>query len=298
MATITSGKSLSLVISMRTIPDSSLLRQERPNWSSPVAFVPTMGALHEGHLCLFRAARSAVGPAGTVVASIFVNPLQFDRPGDLANYPRTLQDDLESCRREGVDHVFCPKAEDFYAPDHSIQILEGQLSRHLCGASRPGHFDGVCTVVLKLLNLISPELAVFGKKDYQQLSIIRRLLRDLSLDIQILAAETHRESDGLAMSSRNRNLSKSDRVDAPRLRKALLAAQNLAVTGERDPTKYLTTAREQLKQAPPSFKLDYLELVCRESLQPLTTVSKPALLAIAAFYGDVRLIDNIEIDSR
>lgn len=194
--------------------------------------------------------------------------------------------------------MFCPKAEDFYAPDHSIQILEGQLSRHLCGASRPGHFDGVCTVVLKLLNLISPELAVFGKKDYQQLSIIRRLLRDLSLDIQILAAETHRESDGLAMSSRNRNLSKSDRVDAPRLRKALLAAQNLAVTGERDPTKYLATAREQLKQAPPSFKLDYLELVCRESLQPLTTVSKPALLAIAAFYGDVRLIDNIEIDSR
>ncbi|MBK1833106.1 pantoate--beta-alanine ligase [Roseibacillus ishigakijimensis] len=283
---------------MTTSTSSADLRAERAHWSRPVAFVPTMGALHEGHLSLFQQARAAVGEKGHVVASIFVNPLQFDRPEDLQSYPRTLSEDLELCQKEGVDHVFCPRGEDFYAPDHSIQVLESRLARHLCGATRPGHFDGVCTVVLKLFNLVQPTCAIFGKKDYQQLAIIRRLVRDLSVPIEIIGAETFREKDGLALSSRNRNLSPADRADAPRLRRALLAGENLAVTGERSPQKYLAAAHAQLQEAPASFRLDYLELVSRATLQPLASVNEPALLAIAAFYGPVRLIDNIEVDAR
>ena len=155
----------------------------------------------------------------------------------------------------------------------------------------------MCTVVLKLFNLVQPDFAVFGKKDYQQLAIIRRMVRDLSLAVEIVAADTFREEDGLAMSSRNRNLTPAHRADAPRLRKALLAAQNLAVTGERSPERYLAAARHQLQGAPEDFRLDYLEFVSRETLLPLATVDDLALLAIAAFYGEVRLIDNIEIDA-
>lgn len=280
---------------MRTTQTIPQLREDRRHWTSPVVLVPTMGALHEGHLSLFRKAREVAGGSGTVVASIFVNPLQFDRKSDLSSYPRTLEADLDCCREEGVDHVFTPSAADFYHPDHSILVLEKSLSNHLCGQSRPGHFDGVCTVVLKLFNAIQPEIAVFGKKDYQQLAIIRRMTRDLSLEIEIIGAETFREKDGLAMSSRNVNLTAQDRADSPRLRKALLAAQSLAVTGERDPQKYLASARHQLRSAPESFRLDYLELVSRQTLQPLSSVSEPALLAVAAFYGEVRLVDNIEI---
>lgn len=256
-----------------------------------------MGALHPGHASLFQKARETVGEKGTVVASIFVNPLQFDRPEDLQNYPQTLATDLEECRQQGVDHVFHPTAADFYAKNHSIQVLEKKLATHLCGASRPGHFDGVCTVVLKLFNLVQPNFAVFGKKDYQQLAIIRRMIRDLSLDIEIVAADTFREEDGLAMSSRNRNLTLEHRADAPRLRKALLAAHNLAVTGERSPERYLAAARHQLQGAPEGFSVDYLEFVSSETLQPLASVNEHALLAIAVFYSDVRLIDNIEIDA-
>lgn len=282
---------------MKTFSTNAELQRAQATWKKPVAFVPTMGALHQGHLSLFQKAREMVGEDGTVVVSIFVNPLQFDRPEDLKNYPRTLSDDLAYCREEGVNCVFHPTTEEFYERDHSIQVLEKKLAQHLCGASRPGHFDGVCTVVLKLLNLVTPDFAIFGKKDYQQLAIIRRLTRDLSLRTNIIGAETHREQDGLAMSSRNRNLTTNDRSDAPRLRKALIAAENLAVTGERNPARYLDTARHQLKNASESFRLDYLELVSRETLQPIASLNEPALMAIAAFYGEVRLIDNIEIDA-
>ncbi len=279
-----------------TITETILeLKITRNSWTRPVAFVPTMGALHEGHLKLLRKARESVGSGGTVLTSIFVNPLQFDRKCDLSQYPRTLEADLEYCRLEGVDHVFCPSPDEFYQADHSTQVLESSLSNRLCGATRPGHFDGVCTVVLKLFNLIQPDYAIFGKKDYQQLAIIKRLIRDLSLDIEILPTETHRESDGLAMSSRNRNLSAEARKDASRLRKALLAAQSLSETGEQDPHRYLTAARHQLSSPLQGFKIDYLELVSQLTLQPLSKVTEPAILAIAAFYDDVRLIDNIEI---
>lgn len=262
----------------------------------PVALVPTMGALHAGHRGLIEAARRTVGASGSIVVSIFVNPLQFDRSGDLAAYPRDLDHDLATCQELGVDAVFVPEPERFYEADHSVTVSESLLSRHLCGATRPGHFDGVCTVVLKLFEIVRPHHAHFGKKDYQQLAIIRRLVRDLSAPVTIHGVETFRDADGLALSSRNLNLSPEQRADAPRLRRALVAARDLSVTGEQRIEVFLDAARHHLlDQARSDFRIDYLELVDRETLQPLRKVTVPALLAAAVFYGDVRLIDNVEI---
>ncbi len=172
----------------------------------PVVFVPTMGALHEGHLDLMRAARSIATDRGRVIVSIFVNPTQFGPKEDFSKYPRDLEGDSEKCRSVGVDAIFAPQPSDIYAPDASLSVLENSLSKGLCGASRPGHFDGVCLVVLKLFNLVQPDTAVFGKKDYQQLAIIKRMVRDLNVPVTIVGCETVREADGLAMSSRNRYL--------------------------------------------------------------------------------------------
>jgi pantoate--beta-alanine ligase len=267
-----------------------------PGLPEPVALVPTMGALHEGHRALVRAARGIAGPSGSVVVSIFVNPLQFDRPADLHAYPRDLASDLAICRELGVDAAFCPDSGVFYAADHSVTVQESLLARHLCGAARPGHFDGVCTVVLKLFNLLQPGHALFGKKDYQQLAIIRRMVRDLAVPVEVHGVETVREADGLALSSRNLNLTPAHRADAPRLRRALLAARDLSVTGEQRPERYLDAARHHLLDgAPEGMRIDYLELVDRNALQPLASVTVPALLATAVYYDSVRLIDNIEI---
>ncbi len=254
--------------------------------------VPTMGALHDGHLALVRRAREAAGPAGELAVSIFVNPIQFDRPGDLAAYPRPLEDDLERCREAGVDLVFAPPADAMYLPDRSIHVHETSLSRTLCGATRPGHFDGVCTVVLKLFNLLRPVAAVFGEKDYQQLAIIRRLVRDLDVPVEILAVPTVREDDGLAMSSRNQRLSPEQRGDAPRIHRALAAAVSLRPTHPA-PADLLAAVRADIES--PLNRVDYLELVDPETLQPVVSPDnpdRPALLASAVFYGEVRLIDN------
>ena len=184
------------------------------------ALVPTMGALHEGHLALIRRAREAAGPDGTVAVSNFVNPMQFDRPGDLAAYPKPLADDLAKCKAAGVDLVFAPEAGAMYFPDRSITVTESLLSTHLCGATRPGHFDGVCTVVLKLFNLFQADAAVFGEKDVQQLAILRRMVRDLDVPVEIIGHPTVREPDGLAMSSRNirRSIAPTPRGSAGRWR--------------------------------------------------------------------------------
>ncbi|MDP0490725.1 MAG: pantoate--beta-alanine ligase [Verrucomicrobiota bacterium JB023] len=282
---------------MQASSELEALELARTHWTRPLAFVPTMGALHQGHLDLIDLARQTAGHEGTVVVSIFVNPLQFDRKEDLASYPQTLDHDLELCRSKGVNFVYHPLAEDFYAPDHSIHVHEKSLSRHLCGASRPGHFDGVCTVVLKLLNTVRPDYAIFGKKDYQQLAIIKRLVRDLSLHVQIVGAETTREDDGLALSSRNRNLTEAQRADAPRIRRSLLAARQLVESGETSAEHILTTTRQELlDQAPADFSIDYLEIVDQETLLPRSTLDGPSLMAVAAFYGSVRLIDNIELE--
>ena len=267
-----------------------------PGMPAPSILVPTMGALHEGHASLIRAARESAGETGSVLVSIFLNPLQFDRSDDLANYPRTLEADLALCRQVGADTVFTPSPSEFYAPDHSITVSETLLSRNLCGATRPGHFDGVCTVVLKLFEVLRPTAAVFGKKDYQQLAIIRRLVRDLSLPVDIHGIETVREPDGLALSSRNLTLSEEHRADASRIHRALLAARDLRETGEQRSEVYIQAARHHLQhEAPPGLQIDYLELVDRDNLQLLPKVTGPALLAAAVYYDDVRLIDNMEI---
>ena len=263
---------------------------------SPSVLVPTMGALHERHAALIRRAREIAGRKGSVTVSIFLNPLQFNSSSDLATYPRTLEADLLLCRDLGVDAVYTPSSEEFYAADHSISIVENSLSRALCGATRPGHFEGVCTVVLKLFNTLRPSHAIFGKKDYQQLAIIRRLVRDLGVSVQIHGVETVREPDGLAFSSRNLMLTPEHRKDASRIRRALLCIRHLRETGEQRSEAYLQTVRKHLvENAPPEMGIEYLEIIDRETLIPLEKVAGPALLATAVTYDTVRLIDNIEI---
>ena len=256
--------------------------------------VPTMGALHEGHLALIHRAREAAGPDGTVAVSIFVNPIQFDRPGDLAAYPKPLADDLAKCEAAGVDLVFAPEAGAMYFPDRSITVTESLLSTHLCGATRPGHFDGVCTVVLKLFNLFQADAAVFGEKDVQQLAILRRMVRDLDVPVEIIGHPTVREPDGLAMSSRNVRLTPEHRADAPRIRRALEGARSLLPFGERAAAPFLAAARKHLEDSR-FLRIDYLELVDAETLQPVGHIKRPAVLSTAVFYGDVRLIDHVTL---
>jgi pantoate--beta-alanine ligase len=270
------------------------LRQVLSQQNGPIVLVPTMGALHEGHLDLIRHARKVAGNEGIVAVSIFINPIQFDRRSDLVSYPQPLEDDLRKCRELGVDVVFTPQAETMYAPDRSVTVTESSLSADLCGATRPGHFDGVCTVVLKLFLLFQPSSAIFGEKDFQQLAIIRRMVRDLDVSIEIISHPTVRESDGLAMSSRNARLTPEHRQDAPRIRQALLAARELHSHGERSADPILAIARQGIS-ASDFAKIDYLSLVDAETLKPVTEITRPAILASAVFYGDVRLIDHVTL---
>ena len=257
--------------------------------SRPVILVPTMGALHEGHASLISLAREKAGTDGTVIVSLFVNPIQFDRAGDLAAYPRPLADDLDVCEARGADGVFVPDDGEMYFPDRSVTVTESSLSKYLCGAARPGHFDGVCTVVLKLFLLTGCDAAVFGEKDFQQLAVIRRMVRDLDLRTEIIPHPTIRESDGLAMSSRNARLTPEHRADAPRIRQALLTA-----AGKSDAASILRVAREIIGGSSYA-RIDYLSLVDAETLAPTENLAKPAILACAVFYGEVRLIDNIAV---
>jgi len=261
---------------------------------SPRVLVPTMGALHEGHLALVKRAREIAGDSGAVILTLFVNPTQFDQAKDLENYPRTLEKDLTLCKEHGVDLVFTPDPAAMYFEDHSVTVTEKSLSQKLCGATRPGHFDGVCTIVLKLFHLTQAHTAVFGKKDYQQLAIIRRMVRDLNVPIHIEGVETIREASGLALSSRNTRLSSKQYADAPRIRQALLAAKSAYQQGETSAQKLLNIAQEKITQSQAGARIDYLELLSAQSLQPIDPVKSPAVMATAVFYGDVRLIDNLE----
>jgi pantoate--beta-alanine ligase len=252
-----------------------------------------MGALHRGHLELIRLAREAVGEEGEVAVSIFVNPLQFAPGGDYEKYPRPETEDEEICRNAGVDVLFRPSPDEMYAADFSVAIEETLLSTTLCGKSRPGHFRGVCTVVAKLFNILAPDLAVFGEKDFQQLAIIRRMVRDLNFQIEIIGAPTVRESDGLACSSRNKYLSATDREQAPVLRAALLEGARLASGGEQAAV-ILEAARKTIGTSPLA-RIDYLELVNAETLQPVESVRPNSLIALAVFFGQTRLIDNIRL---
>ncbi len=256
--------------------------------------VPTMGALHPGHLALIRIAREQAGPGGEVVVSSFVNPLQFEPGSDFDRYPRLEKADEASCRGAGVDLLFRPSAEEMYGRDRSIEVEETSLSQGLCGQSRPGHFRGVCTVVAKLFNILKPHVAVFGEKDFQQLAIIRRLVRDLNFDIEIVGVPTVREPDGLALSSRNQSLSVAERKEAPVLRAALQQAAEVVQGGEKSSSRVTVLVRERIGQAKLA-RVDYIALVDAENLQPLEMVAPDALLAAAVFFGKTRLIDNIRL---
>lgn len=277
---------------MKIAETGSALREVLKHSPGPRVLVPTMGAFHPGHISLMHRAREIAGPEGTVIVSIFVNPIQFDRASDLAAYPRPMESDLAACEAAGVDVAFTPAADSMYYPDRSITVTENLLSRDLCGATRPGHFDGVCTVVLKLFLLSGCDVAIFGEKDFQQLAVIRRMVRDLDVPVEIVACPTMREADGLAMSSRNTRLTPEQRADAPRTRKALTAAAPLASVAE-----VLSQARADI-EASPLARIDYLSLVDAETLQPVTTLERPAVLATAVFYGEVRLIDHVSVGVR
>lgn len=273
------------------------LREWRRSATEPVVLVPTMGALHRGHTTLVEAARRLGGSSASVIASIFVNPLQFGPNEDFEAYPREVEVDAAKCANAGADAVFAPEVEEVYAGDRSIQVFETHLSKRLCGTSRPGHFDGVCTVVAKLFNLVQPTDAVFGKKDYQQLAIIRRLVRDLNFPVDVHGVDTVRESDGLAMSSRNRYLTDEERAQAPAIRAALLKTREAWQSGETSAPKLGALATEMLSAEAPSGRLDYLEVVNRHTMQPLDPVDGDGLVAAAMFFGKARLIDNIELGS-
>lgn len=267
-----------------------------PRRGQRIVMVPTMGALHDGHASLLRQARQLAGEGGTVVSSIFLNPVQFDNAGDLAAYPQTPQADLELCRECGVDIVFMPTPEVMYCPDRSILLEEQHLSGVLCGASRPGHFAGVCLVVCKLFNLIQPTDAVFGKKDYQQLAILRRMVRELDIPVTLHGAEIVREADGLALSSRNVRLTPEHRAVAPTIYAALKRAEELYAAGTDAET--VRAGTERTLAALPGVRIDYVELTDAETLHAPVSDDRMALLAAAAWFGDVRLIDNIELTRR
>ncbi len=276
---------------MRTVTAMSRLAA---SWNQRVVLVPTMGALHAGHLALVEHARRVAGRDGTVVMSIFVNPLQFGPKEDLTRYPRPLRRDLALCRERGVDIVFHPAVEGMYVPGRSVTVDESLLTTGLCGRSRPGHFSGVCTVVAKLFHLVRPEAAVFGQKDYQQLAIIRRMVRDLNFPLEIIGSETVREPDGLALSSRNVFLTPDERAQAPVLRRALLLAGKCFRHGERHADALLAVMAKELATAAHA-RVDYTEVVDADDLQPVTRIERPALLALAVFFGRTRLIDNLVV---
>lgn len=273
---------------MRIISKISELRAHPRDHSKRRVLVPTMGALHAGHVSLVRLARENAG-TGEVVVSIFVNPLQFEPGSDFSRYPRPEAADEKVGREEGVDLIFRPAPNEMYAEDRSTFVKETALSERLCGASRPGHFRGVTTVVTKLFHLLTPDAAVFGEKDFQQLAIVRRMVRDLDFPIEILSAPIVREADGLALSSRNQYLNADERTQAPIIRAALLDA---AQTGEKSAAKVLADVRRKIESAPLA-RIDYAEIVGADDLQPRLTISPRTLLAVAVFFGRTRLIDNI-----
>jgi pantoate--beta-alanine ligase len=283
---------------MRTVTSVAAMQVLARRWRQRrvrVGLVPTMGYLHEGHMTLVRHARRAVGPRGRVVVSIFVNPTQFGPAEDLSRYPRDLSRDKRLCRAAGVDVVFAPKDTDMYPADHgeafSTYITERSLSRGMEGASRPTHFDGVATVVGKLFNLVLPDVAVFGAKDFQQAAIVQRMIRDLNFPIELAVAPTHREPDGLAMSSRNKYLSPAQRAQANVLSETLALAKKSVKAGAVSSVRL----KEQLRRfiaSRPAARLDYIELFDPRTLQPVTKAGRGTRMALAVFFGKTRLIDN------
>mgnify|MGYP006113548149 CR=1 FL=1 len=269
----------------------SRIRQRLParERATRLGLVPTMGALHAGHASLINRARQE---CELVVVSIFVNPLQFDSLADLEGYPHDLEVDLQFCSTLGTDIVFAPTAADMYPEPPACTVEVGGLDEGLCGQFRPGHFQGVATVVMKLLQIVQPDLAYFGEKDAQQLAIIRRLVADLNVPVEIVGVPTVRNGDGLALSSRNRRLSEGGRALAPALYRALNTIRRDVAAGATDPAAIRARALEEVPQDA-SVKIEYLELVSPSDLRPVERVAGPVLAAGALWVGGVRLIDNV-----
>jgi len=271
---------------LTTIAEVQAERQRKPH-----VLVPTMGALHKAHGELVRVARKAAGKHGEVAVSIFVNRLQFEPGSDYERYPRPEKADEEFCRNAGVDVLFRPSAEEVYATDRSTFVEETSLSSTLEGKSRPGHFRGVCTVVAKLFNILKPNAAVFGEKDFQQLAIIRRMVHDLNFNVEIIAVPIVREDDGLAFSSRNQYLNCEERKQAVVLHKALLAAKN---SGQRCAKDVVALAQKVINEAPLA-RIDYVKVADGETLQPVEEVGGNSVLLLAISFGKTRLIDNVRL---
>ena len=253
-----------------------------------IGLVPTMGALHEGHMSLVK--RSAADNGFTVV-SVFVNPTQFGPSEDLAKYPRQLEEDMRMCEAAGAGAVFAPSAAEMYAADFSTWVEETSLSKGLCGAARPGHFRGVTTVVAKLFGIVRPDKAYFGQKDAQQAAVIKRMVRDLDMPVEVVVMPIIREADALAMSSRNKYLKGDERRQALVLSKALAEAEKLFAAGERDAARLKDAMRRVIGEAQ-AARVDYVEIVDAETLLPVVRIARPALVALAVFVGATRLIDN------
>jgi pantoate--beta-alanine ligase len=258
-----------------------------------VGLVPTMGALHAGHHALIAAGRRG---CDYLVVSIFVNPTQFGPGEDYEAYPRTPEEDLAACERLGTDAVFAPSAEEMYAETPRTTVHVAHLTDTLCGRRRPGHFDGVCTVVAKLLNIVRPDTAWFGQKDYQQSVVARRMVRDLNLPVSIAVCPTVREEDGLAVSSRNAYLTPNQRRQAPALYAALRKAEE-TIRRDRPPAEDVITAvRDHLRAQAPEGQVDYVQIVDPETLADVETTDRPVVVALAVRLGKARLIDNVKVD--
>ena len=258
--------------------------------NATIGLVPTMGALHAGHVRLIEEARHE---CQAVVVSVFVNPLQFDREDDLRRYPRSLDEDRQLCDRFGVDLVFAPSVSEMYPVPPECTIDVGHLADHLCGQHRPGHFHSVATVVMKLFGIVQPDRAYFGEKDAQQLAIIRRLVADLNVPVHIVGVTTVRERDGLALSSRNAQLSPAERQSAIALFRTLQAADRYIAGGDTDAEQVKRRAAAEIPPDNPSLRLEYLEIVDPETLQPVTAITGPVRVAGALWVGSTRLIDNV-----
>lgn len=274
---------------LRTIADTRAALRELRTGGRTIALVPTMGALHAGHLSLVRAARAT---GGAVVVSIFVNPTQFGPNEDFAKYPRTFEADCAALEREGVDVVFAPSPEEMYRSGASTFVDVEGVSSRLDGASRPGHFRGVATVVSKLFNIIGPDRAFFGQKDAAQVAVLKKMVRDLNLPVELVICPIIREPDGLAMSSRNRYLSPEDRRQALVLHRALKEVQRLVQHGVTSASD-LVAAAEAVLATEPAVRVDYCKVVHTDTLEDVPDVQSGALVAVAAFVGTTRLIDNL-----
>ncbi|ACB10073.1 MULTISPECIES: pantoate--beta-alanine ligase [unclassified Thermotoga] len=273
---------------IETIEEMKKFSEEMREKKKTIGFVPTMGYLHEGHLSLVRRARDE---NDVVVVSIFVNPTQFGPNEDYERYPRDFERDRKLLEKENVDCIFHPSVEEMYPPDFSTYVEETKLSKNLCGRSRPGHFRGVCTVVTKLFNIVKPHRAYFGQKDAQQFRVLRRMVRDLNMDVEMIECPIVREPDGLAMSSRNVYLSPEERQQALSLYQSLKIAENLYLNGERDAEKIKEEMIKHLSRFD-KVKIDYVEIVDEETLEPVEKIDRKVIVAVAAWVGNARLIDN------